>query len=52
MKMIGQRHGLGDVSIALNIYAHLAPNAQDAAATAIDWLLAAVPGEAEAEAVK
>ena len=39
IKMISERLGHSSVGVTLEIYAHLAENAQDAAATAIDRLL-------------
>ncbi len=51
VKMISQRLGHRDVSITLNVYAHLSQDAQDAAAGAIDRLLGGQAGEDDAAAV-
>lgn len=45
IKMISERLGHSSVGITLEIYAHLAENAQDAAATAMDRLLSPSEGQ-------
>ena len=37
--MISQRLGHSDIGITLSVYAHLAPGAQDIAASSIDGLI-------------